>query len=149
MKGIVISIIVLVLLLGVGFYFISSKSNSTTGSTISNDNSGSSVSDQVTALANGNEVTFDLTSSHFRFYLNGVESPDLKVKQGDKVKIILNNEEGFHDWKLDEFNAATKQIKAGSSDTIEFVADKKGTFEYYCSVGQHRANGMKGKFIVE
>jgi plastocyanin len=29
------------------------------------------------------------------------------------------------------------------------VADKKGTFEYYCSVGQHRALGMKGKLVVE
>ncbi len=32
---------------------------------------------------------------------------------------------------------------------VEFTADKKGTFEYYCSVGEHRVNGMKGKFIVE
>jgi len=102
-------------------------------------------------VADGSEdvVVINLTSSHFRFYLNGVESPELKVKEGDKVKIILNNEEGFHDWKIDEFNAATQQVSAGKVTSVEFIADKKGTFEYYCSVGQHRANGMLGKLIVE
>ena len=51
--------------------------------------------------------------------------------------------------KLIEFNAATEKVAAGVSSSVEFVADKKGTFEYYCSVGQHRANGMKGKLIVK
>ena len=32
---------------------------------------------------------------------------------------------------------------------VEFTVDKTGTFEYYCSVGQHRANGMVGNLIVE
>ena len=51
--------------------------------------------------------------------------------------------------KIDEFNAATERVSAGATTTVEFIADKKGTFEYYCTVGQHRANGMKGKFVVE
>jgi plastocyanin len=67
----------------------------------------------------------------------------------DKVKITLNNTEGFHDWKIDEFNAATKQISAGQQDSVEFIASQKGQFEYYCSVGQHRQMGMKGVLIVE
>jgi nitrosocyanin len=74
---------------------------------------------------------------------------EIKVKKGDTVKITFTNKEGFHDWVLDEFNAKTKQIKAGETDTISFVADKAGTFEYYCSVGNHRAQGMKGNLIVE
>jgi len=32
---------------------------------------------------------------------------------------------------------------------VEFTADTPGEFEYYCSVGQHRANGQVGKLIVE
>ncbi len=72
----------------------------------------------------------------------------LTVKKGDKVKITFKNSGGMHDWVLDEFNAKTKQIAAGASETIEFVADKAGTFEYYCSVGNHRAMGMKGTLTV-
>ena len=95
------------------------------------------------------DKTFSLTAKNFRFYMDGVESPELRVKEGDKIRIELVSEQGFHDWVLDEFNAKTSQINAPASSFVEFIVDKKGTFEYYCSVGQHRINGMKGVFIVE
>mgnify|MGYP001602120627 CR=1 FL=1 len=98
--------------------------------------------------------TFLLSAENFKFIGDDprqrAQNPDIRVKVGDKVKITLNSVEGFHDWVLDEFNARTLKVKAGDPETsIDFVADKKGTFEYYCSVGSHRANGMKGNFIVE
>ena len=133
-------VIALVLVVALGAFLISSlggDNNSITGNTVA----GNFVQDS-------DVVTFRITASHLRFFLDGVESPELRVKQGDTVRIEFVNEEGFHDWKLDEFMAATKQMAAGNSETIEFVADTKGTFEYYCSVGQHRANGMFGKLIV-
>lgn len=74
---------------------------------------------------------------------------EIRVNKGDTVRIVFVNEGGFHDWVIDEFNAATQQIQEGSQETIEFVADQTGTFEYYCSVGQHRAMGMVGNLIVE
>lgn len=74
---------------------------------------------------------------------------EIRVKKGDTVKIILTNTEGMHDFVLDEFGVKTKTIKAGETDSVTFVADKMGTFEYYCSVGTHRAMGMKGNLIVE
>ena len=39
--------------------------------------------------------------------------------------------------------------KSKTSAEVEFVASIAGTFEYYCSVGEHRAKGMKGNLIVE
>jgi len=74
---------------------------------------------------------------------------EMKVKKGDKVRVTFRNNEGFHDWNLDEFGAKTNKLQANDEETIEFVADKAGTFEYYCSVGSHRAMGMVGKLIVE
>lgn len=73
----------------------------------------------------------------------------ITVKQGDTVTIVLNNTKGMHDFRIDEFSVATKKISEGESDTVQFVADKKGSFEYYCSVGNHRAMGMKGTLVVE
>ncbi len=93
--------------------------------------------------------TFVVGSSHLRFYIDGVENPEIRVKEGDKVRIEFSSQEGFHDFVIDEFNVATEKVSADGSSAVEFVADKKGTFEYYCSVGKHRANGMFGKFIVE
>ena len=74
---------------------------------------------------------------------------EIKVKKGDTVRIVIKNEEGVHDWKVDEFNAQTEKLQAGQTETIEFVADKTGVFEYYCSMGTHRQMGMKGNLIVE
>lgn len=79
------------------------------------------------------EKTFTVSGSNFKF-----EPSTITVNKGDKVTIIFKNTGGFHDWKIDEFGAATKQIQGGAEETITFVADKTGSFEYYCSVGTHR-----------
>ncbi len=88
--------------------------------------------------------TFTVAAKNFSFDL-----AEIRVKKGDKVKITLNNVSGFHDFVLDAFNVRTKQMQSPYTETIEFTADKTGTFEYYCSVGTHRAMGMKGNLIVE
>lgn len=93
---------------------------------------------------------FYITGKNFKFVVNEVDNPDIKVKEGDIVKIEFSSTQGFHDFVIDELNAATEKVRPENGITsIEFIASKKGTFEYYCSVGEHRVNGMKGKFIVE
>lgn len=95
------------------------------------------VSDQA-------DQTFNIKGLNYSF-----DVKEIRVKKGEKIAINFTNTEGFHDLKIDEFSVATKQIKAGETDNVSFTADKTGTFEYYCSVGQHRQNGMWGKLIVE
>lgn len=74
----------------------------------------------------------------------------LTVNKGDTVKITFRNTGGTHDFRIDEFTgAATRILSAGESQTITFVANKAGSFEYYCSVGNHRAQGMWGTFTVK
>ena len=73
----------------------------------------------------------------------------ISVKKGDRVKIIFKNENGFHDLSIDGYKIETKRIRTGGEDSIEFVADKAGAFEYYCDVGSHRDLGMHGTLIVE
>ena len=73
----------------------------------------------------------------------------ITVNKGDRVKIIFENSAGFHDFKIDEYGVATKQTNAPTTEVLEFTADKAGSFEYYCSVGSHKAMGMKVTLIVE
>lgn len=87
--------------------------------------------------------TFEIDASSFKFAPN-----TMTVNEGDTVKITFKNSQGFHDFALDEFNVKSKTIPAGQTEEIQFVASKKGTFEYYCSVGNHRAMGMVGKLTV-
>lgn len=92
------------------------------------------------------ELTFHVTGGSFYFTPN-----EIKVKQGDKVTIIFTNIIGTHNFILEAFNVQTKTINTGESDTIEFIASKKGTFEFYCGVskGYHRMKGQIGVLVVE
>ncbi len=87
---------------------------------------------------------FTVTGKNFSF-----DPSIITVKKGDKVKITFNNTQGFHNFVIDEFGVATKQVQSPDTEVLEFIADKVGSFEYYCAVGSHRAMGMKGTLKVE
>lgn len=92
-----------------------------------------------------NVKEFEVAGTDFKF------NPDsMTVNKGDTVRVVFTNtdESMPHDWVIDEFNARTKQLQPGQSETIEFVADQSGEFEFYCSVGNHRAQGMVGTLTV-
>ena len=149
-------------LVGVSGYFILNKNSEPNmkADIVPMESVTPSPSDSISPIVSGSQDTsvsassspetmtdikeFTVFASNFKFSVN-----EIKVKKGDKVRIIFKNEGGTHDWVLDEFTAKTDRVQSGQSDTVEFVADKTGTFEYYCSVGSHRQMGMKGKLIVE
>ena len=101
--------------------------------------------DEDTGEDEAMNVVFDVDGFNFWFSLSTIE-----VNAGDTVTINLKSTGWFHDWVIDEFNAATAQVSDSDGVTsVTFVADTAGTYEYYCSVGQHRANGMVGTLIVK
>ncbi len=89
-------------------------------------------------------VELTVTSKGLKF-----EPTELRVKEGDTVRVTYKNTMGTHNFVIDEFNIKTNLIDAGQEETVEFVADQKGEFEFYCGVPGHRAAGMKGMLIVE
>lgn len=93
---------------------------------------------------NSKAKVFAVEGTNFAF-----SQKEIRVKKGDTVRINLTSKDGFHDFVIDEFNAATDGVQTGESVSVEFVADKAGSFEYYCSIGSHRQLGMKGALIVE
>ncbi len=156
--GIVIAVVIV---LGLWFYFkspapINAPVNTnaledmnmddmqpTTTPTQSGQNPGTTVDLSLSANT-GTVKSFNVTGSNFKF-----DPSEIRVKKGDTVKITLASS-GMHDFRIDEFNVKTNVLKTGDApQTVQFVADKTGTFEYYCSVGNHRAMGMVGKLIVE
>lgn len=74
---------------------------------------------------------------------------EIRVKQGEKLSVSVMNSEGTHDFVIDELEVNTGMIPADSTVQLEIPTDKPGTYEYYCSVGQHRQMGMKGMLIIE
>ena len=94
-------------------------------------------------MMDGEVKVFTIEGSNFKFVPN-----TMTVKKGDTVRVVFKNVGGFHDFVIDEFDVATAQINGGAEEAVEFVADKAGTFEYYCSVGSHREQGMVGTLTV-
>ncbi|MCL4252862.1 MAG: nitrite reductase, copper-containing [Anaerolineae bacterium] len=82
--------------------------------------------------------------------IDGMINPTLTANVGDTVKLtVINGDPVLHDLKIDEFNAHTGELlEAEQTVTLEFVVDKPGEFEYYCTVVGHRDIGMFGKLRV-
>lgn len=106
--------------------------------------------EQESAMENGESMMEEVTEitvdgSEFKF-----EPSTIIVAEGSKVRLTFRNVgQMTHDWRLDEFSAATDILSPGGEQTIEFVADTAGEFEYYCSVNTHRQMGMVGTLVVE
>lgn len=131
MKNTYITIIVLIILVGGAVFFIGAGKKA--------EAPAEEVQEVVSTVKE-----FTVTGQNFSF------TPSLiTVKKGDKVKITFNNVNGFHDFKIDEFGVAIPQKQSPDTEVLEFTANKTGSFEYYCSVGSHRAMGMKGILKVE
>ena len=147
-KQYLIIAIVAVVVLGGGYYFYSMGSpsaypSSYTPPTPSSADTSTTPPPTADTTSMGAEKDFTVTGKNFSF------SPStLSVKKGDTVKITFKNAGGMHDFKIDEFNVATSRINDGQEATVTFVADKAGTFNYYCSVGTHRSMGMQGTLTV-
>src|SRR3989338_7211979 len=97
-----------------------------------------------TATAEPTVREFTVVGTPFKF-----EPAEIKVKLGEKVKITFKNELGMHNLTIKDLNVATKNLKKDEQETVEFTADKVGSFEYNCSVPTHTEKGMIGTFVVE
>lgn len=74
---------------------------------------------------------------------------EIRVRKDERVKLVITALDREHGFKLEAFDIDRKLSK-GEPVTIEFVADKAGTFPFQCShlcgLGHHK---MKGRLIVE
>ena len=100
------------------------------------------ANDQVGQMAAAHE--FLVTSRKYEF---GPSS--LRVKKGDHLMLVITALDHDHGFRLDEFHINTK-IERGKTVTVEFTADKAGTFPFrcssFCGLGH---GGMKGTLVVE
>jgi cytochrome c oxidase subunit 2 len=90
----------------------------------------------------GREIA--VTAEKFEFSPNPI-----RVKKGDHVKLVITAVDHEHGFKLDAFGI-TQSLAMGIPVTVEFTADKSGTFLFRCSVFCGLGHGnMKGTMVVE
>lgn len=76
-------------------------------------------------------------------------NPVYYLKKGSLESVHLINEDydthSKHNFNIDQFKVHTKDLGYFESQTITFIADKVGTFEYYCTIHPE----MRGTVTVE
>ncbi|MEK7545353.1 MAG: cupredoxin domain-containing protein [Patescibacteria group bacterium] len=88
--------------------------------------------------------TFNMVAKNFTF-----APSTITVNEGDTVRINLSSTEGTHGLVIPDFGV-NKVVSQGAPVVLEFVASKKGTFGFRCSVMCGEGHGdMKGTLIVQ
>lgn len=73
----------------------------------------------------------------------------ITVSEGDEVKLNIKSVDVTHGFSLFEFGV-NERLTPGKTTTVEFTADKKGEYTFFCSVPCGRGHrDMNGKLIVE
>ena len=100
---------------------------------------------EVSAAAQSGQVKeFKMTANQFAF-----EPSTIEVDKGDKVRLVVTSIDVPHGIAIPEYKI-NQRLEVGKPVTIEFTADKQGSFTAYCSVAcgsGHR--DMKGKIVVK
>ncbi len=159
-KTVLVTLLIAVVLFAIGgiYYYQAKRVTLNTSNIQPSKPGGGSTTEQALAaltsrqrqqIANGTstatkEKRFDVAVGNFYFTPNKII-----VNQGDKVTIVLNDAFGLQDLVVDEFHIKTPIIQAGKSASVTFIADKKGTFEFYNSIPGHRHLGMVGRLVVQ
>ena len=88
--------------------------------------------------------TIDVVASRFKF-----DPATIAVVQGDRVRLRVRSADRAHGIGIKAFRVKALIPSAGETVTVEFVADRAGTFDISCSeyCGSGHA-AMKGRLIV-
>ncbi|HXA04816.1 MAG TPA: cupredoxin domain-containing protein [Bryobacteraceae bacterium] len=96
------------------------------------------------ALAQSESNEIKVTAKKFEFSPSAVH-----VKKGDRVKLVITAADHDHGFKLEAFQV-DQLLKKGEATTVEFTADRAGTFPFecshFCGMGHKK---MKGELVVE
>lgn len=132
-------IVALIVVLTGGFFFMSRKSGSRP-----TEQSTTNIQQPTSEMIKENVQTVTMEAGSFYYKPNVINA-----KVGEKIKLVMTSKDMMHNFNIDELAVKLPITKAGETNTVEFTARKAGTFEFYCSVGQHRKNGQVGTLIVE
>lgn len=101
-----------------------------------------------TPVSDAGEQDTNYTIDMFNF---GFSIEQIKAAPGDTITVELTNSGGTHDFVIDELNVQSDTINTGGNAVVTFTIppDAAGkTFDYYCSIMNHRAQGMVGQLVI-
>ncbi len=99
---------------------------------------------QENVQVQGEVREIEVTAKQWEFTPNPI-----KVKFGERVRLKIKSIDVTHGFALPDFGI-NEVLNPEQEVVVEFVANKRGTFDFFCSVqcGQGHA-GMRGQLVVE
>lgn len=95
-------------------------------------------------LAQSESSEIKVTAKKYEFSPTAIH-----VKKGERVKLVITATDKDHGFKLEAFQIE-QLLKKGEATTVEFTADRAGTFPFecshFCGLGHKK---MKGELVVE
>ena len=80
----------------------------------------------------------------------GWSEKEIHVRQGEVVQLRLTSEDVTHGFLIPDLGVRSEPIVPGTYQTVRFVADRPGTYLYYCNIlCSHRHGSMIGRLVVE
>ena len=80
---------------------------------------------------------------------SGIQNPTYLFNQGDLESIHITTNDlqthSQHNFNIDQFNVHTNTLSYPDSQTVTFLANKKGTFHYYCTIHPE----MTGDIVIQ
>jgi cytochrome c oxidase subunit 2 len=100
--------------------------------------------EESSVSVDGEVKEFDMTAKQWEF-----DPPTITVSQGDLVRLNISSIDVSHGFAIPEFGV-NQRLEPNNTATVEFSADKKGTFRFFCSVicGAGHSD-MSGTLVVE
>lgn len=147
-KGTIITVAILITAVAGGVYYIWTNSvpvNSTTP----NFSPASNI--YILAIHNADGYSYDEQSTKTgKKSISGTNTnPVIHVPKGTLIALHVINEDrdtgSDQDLNIDAFNVHTRHLKYFEAQTINFIADKEGTYSYYSIIHPE----MKGTITVD
>lgn len=98
-----------------------------------------------TVTEEGRVITMDMGAYFFKPNI-------IEASPGETITVKVDNVGGFHDFVIDELGVRTEQVNTGNSVIATFTIPEDASgevYEFYCSVGNHREQGMVGLLRVK
>ncbi len=94
------------------------------------------------------EFTGEIIELDIEAYSWGFNQNLQKINRGDKVRLKLTSSDGTHGVTMPDFGVYSNPISPGGEEIIEFIADKTGSFNFFCNMPCGQGHGMMQGSIV-
>lgn len=94
---------------------------------------------------------FQVSAHRYAYRVAGIDGPEIHVREGEIVRITFSAEDIPHSLTIDEPYRISKRAAPGKPVTFEFLADKPGTFDFYCNLAldDRCRKELRGKLVVD